>query len=63
MEISSPPVSPSSEGIDRLVKSLIDELIVPRMIEEYLREHGPAATRKEVASEHEIQSDSVINAR
>ena len=50
-EVSYPAASPPSEGIDRLAKTLIDQLIVPRLIEEYLREYGPASTRKEAPSE------------
>jgi hypothetical protein len=41
IEVSSSAVSNSAQSIDHVVKSLIDELIVPRLVEEFLRKYGP----------------------
>ncbi len=42
VKASSLAVTESVHPIDALMKDLIDELIVPMLIEEFLRQYGPS---------------------
>jgi hypothetical protein len=37
----------AAEALDTAVKDLIDNLLIPYLVEEFLRLHGPAATGKQ----------------
>ena len=49
------------ESVDLVIKSLIDELIVPYLVEEFLRLHGPAAVAKLNGRNPESMPDSELN--
>jgi hypothetical protein len=59
--ILSPHNANGGGGIDLAVKGLIDDLIVPYLVEEFLRLHGPAAVAKLNARNLESQPDSELN--
>lgn len=46
---------------DRAVKDLIDNLIVPYLVEEFLRLYGPAATSKSTGKKPDQPSNSELN--
>ena len=51
----------AADALDIAVKSLIDELIVPYLVEEFLRFYGPAAVAKLNDENPESQPDSELN--
>jgi hypothetical protein len=51
----------STDSINALVRDLIDKLIVPMLVEEFLRQYGPASAIKQESSGQGFQSDSAIN--
>ncbi|MBT9331974.1 hypothetical protein [Paracidobacterium acidisoli] len=61
IEASSLAATESASPIDALVKDLIDELIVPMLIEEFLRQYGPASKAKKDSSTGEFQPDTELN--
>lgn len=61
IEISSPSKAGVAEAIDIAVKNLIDGLIVPYLVEEFLRLHGPAAAAKTNEKNLKSQPDSELN--
>ena len=54
IEISSPGTGEIDEDLNLAIKSLIDDLIVPYLVKEFLRLYGPAAVSK--ANEENIKS-------
>ncbi|HEY5381079.1 MAG TPA: hypothetical protein VIJ65_02420 [Acidobacteriaceae bacterium] len=54
----------SADAIDAATKDLIDNLIVPAMVEEFLRLYGPASASERVKIDHEkalLLPDSELN--
>jgi len=57
IEVSSPGKADATEFIDAAVKDLIDNLIVPKLVEEFLRLYGPASVvRSEQFDDINLQS-------
>jgi hypothetical protein len=61
IEISSIGKADGADGIDSALKDLIDDLIVPRLVEEFLRLYGPASTVKSDVRRTNSQPDSELN--
>jgi hypothetical protein len=51
----------SGAPADVAIKALIDELIVPHLVEEFLRLHGPAAAAKSKDKDLHVQLESELN--
>lgn len=51
----------TAASTDPAIKSLIDELIVPYMVEEFLRLYGPTAVAKSDAKNNESGPNSELN--
>jgi len=61
IEISSRGKTDDAEALDLAIKSLIDGLVVPFLVEEFLRLHGPAAAAKTNEENMKPQPDSELN--
>jgi hypothetical protein len=61
IEVSSPGKAGAAEAIDIAVKNLIDGLIVPYLVEEFIRLYGPAAVAKMNENNLKSQPDSELN--
>ncbi len=61
IEISSAGKADAADALDVAVKNLIDNLIVPYLVEEFLRLYGPAAVAKRNDKNLELQPDSELN--
>ncbi len=59
--ISAAGKADATDALDIAVKNLIDDLIVPHMVEEFLRIYGPAAVAKMNDKNLESQPDSELN--
>ncbi len=51
----------AADALDIAVKNLIDDLIVPYLVEEFLRLYGPAAGAKMNDKDLKSQPDSELN--
>jgi hypothetical protein len=61
VEISSSGKADATDALDIAVKNLIDDLIVPYLVEEFLRLYGPAAVAKMNDKNLESQPDSELS--
>lgn len=61
IEISPHGKTDGAGALDLAIKSLIDDLIVPYLVEEFLRFYGPAAVAKLNDENPESQPDSELN--
>jgi hypothetical protein len=61
IEMSSAGKTDAADAIDIAVKNLIDDLIVPYLVEEFLRLYGPAAVAKMNDKNLKSQPDSELN--
>jgi hypothetical protein len=61
IEISSPGTGEIDEDLNLAIQSLIDDLIVPYLVEEFLRLYGPAAVSKTNEEYMKSQLDSELH--
>jgi hypothetical protein len=61
IELRSQGKANGAETLDLAIKSLIDDLIVPYLVEEFLRLYGPATVAKLNDKSPESQPDSELN--
>jgi len=52
---------PTQNDVDRALKDIIDELIVPYMVEEFLRLYGPATASNSTDKRSDQPSNSELN--
>jgi hypothetical protein len=50
----------STDAPDSIIRDLIDELIVPRLVDEYLRQYGPGISTKQAGRPIEFRSDGEV---
>jgi hypothetical protein len=61
IEISPHGKTDGAEALDLAIKSLLDGLVVPHLVEEFLRLYGPAAVAKTDEENMKSQPDSELN--
>ena len=61
IEASPPGRAEDVEDLNFAIKSLIDDLIVPYLVDEFLRLYGPAAVARMNDKNLESQPDSELN--
>jgi hypothetical protein len=61
IEASLPGRAEGVEDLNFAIKSLIDDLIVPYLVDEFLRLYGPAAVARMNDKNLESQPDSELN--
>lgn len=61
IEILAPGKGDNAEALNLATRSLIDDLIVPYLVEEFLRIYGPVAVAKMNDKNLESQPDSELN--